>query len=50
MEEADVLGDRIAIMDHGKIICYGSSMYLKNEYGEWLFKETKLESCISIVH
>lgn len=33
MEEADVLGDRIAIMDHGRLICYGTSMFLKNEYG-----------------
>ncbi|XP_060873175.1 phospholipid-transporting ATPase ABCA3-like isoform X2 [Metopolophium dirhodum] len=33
MEEADVLGDRIAIMDHGKVICYGSSLFLKKAYG-----------------
>lgn len=32
MEEADVLGDRIAIMGHGRLICYGSSMFLKKEY------------------
>ncbi|XP_075215102.1 phospholipid-transporting ATPase ABCA3-like [Lycorma delicatula] len=33
MEEADVLGDRIAIMDHGKVRCYGTSMFLKKVYG-----------------
>lgn len=33
MEEADVLGDRIAIMDHGQIQCYGTPMYLKKLYG-----------------
>ncbi|XP_044739863.1 phospholipid-transporting ATPase ABCA3-like [Chrysoperla carnea] len=33
MDEADVLGDRIAIMDHGKLICYGTSMFLKHIYG-----------------
>ncbi|XP_015521738.2 retinal-specific phospholipid-transporting ATPase ABCA4 [Neodiprion lecontei] len=33
MEEADVLGDRIAIMDSGKLKCYGSPMYLKKCYG-----------------
>nr|AIN44094.1 ATP-binding cassete sub-family A member 3-like protein [Laodelphax striatellus] len=33
MEEADALGDRIAIMDHGKIICCGSPMFLKKLYG-----------------
>ncbi len=33
MEEADVLGDRIAIMAGGKVQCYGSSLYLKRAYG-----------------
>lgn len=34
MEEADVLGDRIAIMDHGRVSCYGTSMFLKKLYGK----------------
>jgi len=34
MEEADVLGDRIAIMDHGQVKCYGSSLFLKKAYGK----------------
>ncbi|CAJ0580809.1 unnamed protein product, partial [Mesorhabditis spiculigera] len=33
MEEADLLGDRIAIMAHGELQCCGSGMYLKNQYG-----------------
>uniref|UniRef100_A0AC34Q2Q7 ABC transporter domain-containing protein n=1 Tax=Panagrolaimus sp. JU765 TaxID=591449 RepID=A0AC34Q2Q7_9BILA len=33
MEEADLLGDRIAIMAHGQLQCVGSSMFLKNLYG-----------------
>ncbi|XP_046387946.1 phospholipid-transporting ATPase ABCA1 [Ischnura elegans] len=33
MEEADILGDRIAIMAHGQVKCYGTSLYLKNRYG-----------------
>ena len=33
MEEADVLGDRIAIMAHGQLQCVGSSMFLKRQYG-----------------
>ncbi|CAL8139098.1 unnamed protein product [Orchesella dallaii] len=33
MEEADVLGDRIGIMAHGKLQCCGSSMFLKKFYG-----------------
>lgn len=33
MEEAEVLGDRIAIMDHGKVVCCGTTMFLKKLYG-----------------
>jgi ABC-type proline/glycine betaine transport system ATPase subunit len=27
---ADILGDRIAIMAEGKVVCLGSSLFLKN--------------------
>lgn len=33
MEEADLLGDRIAIMAHGQLQCAGSGMFLKGQYG-----------------
>merc|ERR1711936_1179388 len=33
MEEADVLGDRIAIMAEGKVKCSGSPMFLKTNLG-----------------
>ena len=33
MDEADVLGDRIGIMAAGKILCLGSSLFLKNRFG-----------------
>ena len=33
MDEADVLGDRIGIMAKGKVMCLGSSLFLKNRYG-----------------
>lgn len=33
MEEADVLGDKIAIMEAGELIAYGSSMFLKHYFG-----------------
>ena len=33
MDEADVLGDRIAIISNGKLQCCGSSLFLKNYYG-----------------
>lgn len=33
MDEADYLGDRIGIMGGGKMICSGSSVFLKNHFG-----------------
>ena len=34
MDEADLLGDRIAIMANGVIRCCGTSLFLKNKYGK----------------
>ena len=33
MDEADMLGDRIAIISHGKLCSIGSSLFLKNRFG-----------------
>lgn len=33
MDEADLLGDRIAIMAGGQLQCCGSSFFLKKKYG-----------------
>eukprot|EP00536_Pseudo-nitzschia_multiseries_P003231 jgi/Psemu1/284283/fgenesh1_pg.48_\ len=33
MDEADILGDRIAIMAEGQLRCIGSSLFLKKTYG-----------------
>lgn len=33
MDEADYLGDRIAIMGDGKVTTVGSSQFLKEKYG-----------------
>lgn len=33
MDEADILGDRIAIMADGQLRCAGSPLYLKKAYG-----------------
>lgn len=33
MDEADILGDRIGIMAGGKLVCVGSSLFLKGRYG-----------------
>eukprot|EP01135_Chromosphaera_perkinsii_P005752 Nk52_evm52s359 gene=Nk52_evmTU52s359 len=33
MDEADLLGDRIAIVANGELVCSGTSMFLKSKYG-----------------
>ena len=33
LDEADKLGDRVAIMAHGKLMCCGSPLFLKNRFG-----------------
>lgn len=33
MDEADILGDRIGIMNEGELICLGSPLFLKNRFG-----------------
>ena len=34
MDEAEILGDRIAIINDGKLICAGSSLFLKRKYAD----------------
>jgi len=34
MDEADLLGDRIAILASGRLQCFGSPMFLKKKYGD----------------
>ncbi|XP_064616373.1 ATP-binding cassette sub-family A member 2-like [Liolophura sinensis] len=34
MDEADILGDRIAIISNGQLKCAGSSVFLKNTFGD----------------
>jgi len=36
MDEADLLGDRIAILANGKLQCFGTSMFLKKKYGDYV--------------
>ena len=33
MEEADILGDRIAIMAKGRLRCIGTALHLKKKFG-----------------
>ena len=35
MDEADYLGDRIAIMTNGMLACSGSSLFLKRRFGKY---------------
>ncbi len=49
MEEADVLGDRIAIMAAGKVQCYGTSLFLKRAYGKWICTEHNFTYIISYI-
>ena len=34
MEEADALGDKIAVMHHGRLRAVGTSLFLKNKFGK----------------
>jgi len=33
LDEADILGDKVGIMSHGKLKCYGTSAFLKSHFG-----------------
>ncbi|CAK4359342.1 unnamed protein product [Aphanomyces euteiches] len=46
MDEADILGDRIAIMAEGELRCCGSSLFLKNRCGAgYNFSLVKTDHC-----
>ncbi|KAL5277954.1 ABCA3.2 family protein [Megaselia abdita] len=48
MDEADVLGDRIAIMCDSELKCYGTSFFLKKRFGSgYILICVKKESCKS---
>lgn len=38
MDEADLLGDRIAIMAEGVVKCCGTSLFLKKAFGKYIKK------------
>jgi ATP-binding cassette subfamily A (ABC1) protein 3 len=33
MDEADFLSDRVCIMSEGRLVCLGSTIFLKNRFG-----------------
>ncbi|XP_009332142.1 PREDICTED: retinal-specific ATP-binding cassette transporter [Pygoscelis adeliae] len=55
MDEADILGDRVAIISQGKLFCSGSPVFLKNCFGSGFYltlvrkmKNTRLRRATSL--
>ncbi|XP_010150183.1 PREDICTED: retinal-specific ATP-binding cassette transporter, partial [Eurypyga helias] len=55
MDEADILGDRVAIISQGKLFCSGSPVFLKNCFGSGFYltlvrkmKTTRIERAASL--
>uniref|UniRef100_A0A663MIU3 P-type phospholipid transporter n=1 Tax=Athene cunicularia TaxID=194338 RepID=A0A663MIU3_ATHCN len=55
MDEADILGDRVAIISQGKLFCSGSPVFLKNSFGSGFYltlvrkmKTTKIRRATSL--
>ncbi|XP_060072042.1 uncharacterized protein LOC132551915 [Ylistrum balloti] len=46
LDEADMIADRIAVMDNGRLMCVGSPLFLKQRLGSgYHLKLTKLDEC-----
>lgn len=44
MDEAEQLGDRVAIMSKGELKCCGTPLFLKNKYSHsFIFEITKVD-------
>jgi ABC-type multidrug transport system ATPase subunit len=50
MDEADLLGDGIAIIAGGKLKCCGSSLFLKNLYGSGYYLTLVLDKGFRVFH
>lgn len=56
MDEADVLGDRVAIMAQGRLQCVGSPYFLKHHYGVGYTlvivkgENFKIERCTALIN
>jgi len=48
MDEADILGDRIAIMADGVVKCCGTSMFLKKLYGKLQIVDLQMVNLIEM--
>lgn len=51
MDEADVLGDRIAIISNGKLIAHGTAYFLKQKFGRgyYLTFAKKKPTCLTFI-
>ena len=48
MEEADALSDRLAIIDHGKVLALGTAAELKQRYGAQTVFDLKLKTQVGV--
>ena len=50
-DEADLLGDRIAILAEGKLRCSGSSLFLKSRYlPAWLLFVLHVDDNVTVIN
>lgn len=49
MEEADVLGDRIAFLAHGRLKCVGSPMFLKRKFSKDYIHFPDCDFCLPFI-
>uniref|UniRef100_A0A674GND1 P-type phospholipid transporter n=1 Tax=Taeniopygia guttata TaxID=59729 RepID=A0A674GND1_TAEGU len=48
MDEADILGDRVAIISQGKLFCSGSPVFLKNCFGSGFYLTLDFNNFLSL--
>lgn len=49
MDEADLLGDRIAMISNGKLQCCGSSLFLRTRFGKGYYLTIETDVCKSYI-
>lgn len=49
MDEAEVLADRVAMMNHGELQCCGSSLWLKDKYSKGFYLDVTPDGNLHIL-
>jgi len=49
LEEAELYGDRIAVLSKGKVACYGTPPYIKLAYGKYLHGAWRYQNYVSVI-